>query len=75
MRTGWLFVLGVGLLAASLRWLSPGSVADAAAMTYLFLATVTFGRPRRQPSPEHFRMPRDPGTIQPAHRVRSNGMG
>ena len=51
IRLSWLIVLAAGMLAALVRVVGPSSAADAAAMAYLILATVTFGWPRNRQVP------------------------
>jgi hypothetical protein len=44
MKAGWWVVLAGGMAAAFVRAVGAAPVADAAAIGYLLLATVTFGR-------------------------------
>jgi hypothetical protein len=59
IRSGWLIVLAAGILAAVVRVAGPPPVADAIAMAYLILATVTFGRSRIDPAPNRVTVRRD----------------
>jgi hypothetical protein len=59
IRSSWLFVLAAGMLAGLVRAVGPVSAADAIAMAYLILATLTFGRPRVDPAANHVTLRRD----------------
>lgn len=47
MRTGWVIVIAVGLLAAGVRLAGPASLADLTGAGYLVAATLAFERGRR----------------------------
>ena len=61
IRSSWSIVLAMGMIVALVRAVGSASVADASAMAYLFLATLTFGRARGLPAADRFHM----------HRLRS----
>ena len=61
IRSNWSIVLAIGIIAALVRAVGPASAADASAMAYLFLATLTFGRARGSLAADRFQ----------AHRLRS----
>ncbi len=47
MRTGWVIVIAVGLLAAVVRLAGPAPLADLTGAGYLLAATLVFERWRR----------------------------